>query len=109
MRAPFVLAAVLAGASLAFAACAHGDSIGSPAGGAGTTGPDGGETTSSTSGTTGSTGSGQQCGGLVGPEVTACCTACMKDGMPCQKNGCFNGYWCKPATCGCALPPTNCP
>jgi hypothetical protein len=108
MRASFFfLVAVLAGTALAFSACAHGDSIGSSAGGAGTSGDGGGDGT--TTGTTGSTGSGEHCGVYVGPDVTACCTACTKAGQPCQKNGCYGAYWCDPSTCGCAPPPTTCP
>jgi hypothetical protein len=111
MRAPLFVVAVLGGAALSFVACAHGDSIGS-AGGAGTEGTaGGGKTTGSTSTattTTGSTGTGETCGAYVGPDVTACCTACTKAGETCQKNGCYNGYWCKPSTCGCSAKPATC-
>jgi hypothetical protein len=109
MRARLFLVACLAVATLSFMACAHGESIGSLVGGAGTEGTTGGgKTTGSTTTTTGSTGTGETCGAYVGPDVTSCCTACTKDGEPCQKNGCFNGYWCKPSTCGCSPKPSSC-
>jgi hypothetical protein len=115
MRARFLLASVLAGASLAFSACARGDSIGSSVGGAGSAGGAGGASATGSTGsttettTTGSTGSGEHCGDVVGPDVAACCTACTKSSQPCQKNGCYGAYWCKPSTCGCGPPPTTCP
>jgi hypothetical protein len=110
MRATFFLAATITWGALAFAACAHGETIGAASGGAELTGGAGGQSTTTTTTATSSSSSGSEhCGNLVGPDVMACCTACMKDGKPCQANGCYGGYWCKPATCGCAPPPMTCP
>ncbi len=110
-----ILVAAGAACSLAFAACAHGETFG--AGGAeaaGTeaatttgTGPGSGSAsaTGATSAASSSSGS-EHCGTAVGPDVSACCTACTKAGKPCQANGCYNGYWCKTTTCGCESPPS---
>lgn len=44
---------------------------------------------------------------LVLPADDACC-ACPT-GKSCAPNGCYNGYLCDPATCGCSAPPKTGP
>jgi hypothetical protein len=52
-----------------------------------------------------STGSGETCGSLVGPDLTACCASCSPSSGTCQPNGCYGGWWCNADTCKCQAPP----
>jgi hypothetical protein len=47
-----------------------------------------------------------QCGGLVGPGVSAGCTCAS--GKSCAANGCYGGWWCNTATNHCQMPPAGC-
>ena len=50
---------------------------------------------------------GGPCGtDLVPPDESAPCSSCGT--RPCQKNGCYNGFYCSRSTASCETPPINC-
>ncbi|MCK6549977.1 metallophosphoesterase [Myxococcota bacterium] len=48
-----------------------------------------------------------QCGPLVGPSITACCTSCTANVGTCQANGCYGGWFCNVETCQCRWAPST--
>ena len=69
------------------------------------TGGDGGTSGGSDGG---SGGGSEQCGSLVGPDVSAGCTGCKYGGHTCQANGCWGGWWCDTSGNKCKVEPASC-
>ncbi len=48
------------------------------------------------------------CAALAPPDTSAPCEACDKGHSDCQRNGCFNGYFCDSSERDCKAPGTTC-
>lgn len=48
------------------------------------------------------------CPGYALPDETATCHACQTSSTTCQRNGCFNGYYCELSAQKCRAKPSGC-
>jgi hypothetical protein len=49
-----------------------------------------------------------RCGAYAPPDVDATCRACDASASDCQRNGCYNGYWCEAVARDCHAPLPTC-